>query len=120
MKKILCHYPGCNELTDTGSFCKKHIRIKKDMPLFQHASSPNACFYRSYRWIRLRKELLSQSTCCALCGISNTETTLHTHHIVPPRGNEELFFNKDNLTTLCKVCHDKVTRKEIEERREYA
>lgn len=119
MKKILCHYPGCNELADEGCFCKKHIQTRKVSPMFQNAVSPNNDYYRSYRWIKLRKEILSKSTHCAMCGISNVESTLHIHHIVPPRGNEELFFNKDNLTTLCKTCHDKVTRREITERRSY-
>ena len=33
-------------------------------------------------------------------------------HIIPHKGNLELFWDEDNLQALCKPCHDRKTAKE--------
>jgi 5-methylcytosine-specific restriction endonuclease McrA len=58
----------------------------------------------------LRKEILKEQSVCCRCG---ADTDLQVHHIVPPKGNEELFFDKSNLVTICSSCHRIETAKEI-------
>jgi 5-methylcytosine-specific restriction protein A len=37
------------------------------------------------------------------------------HHITPPKGDEELFFDRNNLTVLCESCHARMTSAEAKE-----
>jgi 5-methylcytosine-specific restriction endonuclease McrA len=62
--------------------------------------------------------VLKEYPYCVKCGIGKNETPLHVHHIVEPRGNEELFFNKDNLVPVCDACHRVLTAEEIRKRKE--
>jgi 5-methylcytosine-specific restriction endonuclease McrA len=121
VKKQLCKYPGCNSLAnDKAKYCDKHKPImeqKESHRMFQFATSPNLELYHSYKWFKLRKEVLQEQAYCSRCGLSKEETTLHAHHMIPPRGNEDLFFNKNNVTVLCEGCHNKTTQREMTERR---
>ena len=48
-----------------------------------------------------------------MCG--STEN-LTVDHIIDPRGNPDLFYEENNLQTLCKDCHRLKTAQEITER----
>lgn len=65
--------------------------------------------YHNKKWQDLRKYKLSDSPLCEQCGKSardaNMETTLHIDHIIEHEGNTDLFYNFDNLQTLCDACH---------------
>jgi len=74
----------------------------------------NEGLYNTHKWKQLRKEILKENNNCIKCGI---DKNLEIHHIITPRGNEEMFFNKDNLTVLCKACHRIETMKEIKNRK---
>jgi len=81
-------------------------------PQWAGAERPNEALYNTTRWRKLRREVLQANGCCAICGATDN---LHVHHITPPKGDEELFYNRDNLTVLCETCHARMTSAEAKE-----
>jgi 5-methylcytosine-specific restriction protein A len=119
MKKKICNYPGCNTLISQDQrYCDNHSNIKKAVP-FQNAIRSNEGLYNTHKWRQLRKEVLKEQPNCYYCGITKDEAALDIHHIIPPRGNEDLFFDIHNLIAVCKQCHRVITAKEINKRSVY-
>ena len=110
MKRYLCSAPGCYATVPAPrSYCPKHAdqAIKKPAPRsWATARRPNDALYASPRWRGIRKKILEASPACVRCG--STEG-LSVHHLDPPKGNEEEFFNAEALVVLCKRCHDRLT-----------
>ena len=83
------------------------------------AARPDAT-QRGYgaKWRKLSKAWRRDHPLCAKCGRPGQVVD----HIQPHRGDPALFWDRDNLQTLCKPCHDKKTGKGLEvnqdERRE--
>jgi 5-methylcytosine-specific restriction protein A len=116
MKKKICNHPGCNELIPpTERYCQHHK--KESAPPFSSAIRFNEALYKTTQWKTLRKKVLAEQPFCAKCGLTDIETKLEVHHIIPPRGNEELFFDRDNLVSVCPVCHKYLTNREIKNRK---
>lgn len=63
--------------------------------------------YNTAEWKRLRRNQLQAMPFCALCfqlEIRSPATVVD--HITPHRGDKALFFDTENLQSLCKICHD--------------
>ena len=128
MLKKLCQYSGCNEMAEPGhTYCEKHLaESKKKHQEWLENHSKKKPFenvtrcnnYNNVEWRRLRMEVLKRDNYqCCQCGITAEESKypLEIHHIIPPKGNKELFYDKNNCVTLCKWCHAKETQQEIME-----
>lgn len=128
MLKKICNYSGCDCFAESGhTYCakhldesqKKHEELLKDRnkkKLFENAVRTNN--YNNAEWRALRKEVLKRDCYqCCQCGATAAESgfPLEIHHIIPPKGNKELFYNIGNCVTLCKRCHARVTAEEIRE-----
>lgn len=116
VKKFLCRHPGCSAILDNPGYCDKHIAYhnqNKAKP-FENARRSNENLYHTSEWRQLRERTIRCQGRCANCGSSKR---LEVHHINPPRGNVQLFFNERNLLVLCHECHDEITRYEILQRR---
>ena len=94
-------------------YCESHIPDKK-VP-FQNAVRYNNGLYNTTQWRKMRALILKENPNCVKCGISKNETVLDIHHVIPPRGNEELFFDINNCVPVCKSCHRILTVKEIKQ-----
>ena len=128
MLKKLCQYSGCDCFAvEHHTYCAKHLlesqkkhqewlkNHSKKKP-FENAERTNN--YNNVEWRNLRKEVLERDGyCCRSCGATAAESgfPLEIHHIIPPKGNKELFYNINNCVTLCKVCHARITQEEIRE-----
>ena len=126
MLKRLCQFSGCNEMAvEHHTYCEKHLvesqkkrqewlkNNNKKKP-FENATRSNN--YNNAQWRMLRREVLKRDNYqCCQCGAGAEESgfPLEIHHIIPPRGNKELFYDKNNCVTLCKVCHARITQEEI-------
>lgn len=64
--------------------------------------------YSTARWKRLRLHRLDQEPLCRLCRDRFKRITPANvcDHIVPHKGDEQLFFDYANTQSLCKPCHD--------------
>jgi 5-methylcytosine-specific restriction protein A len=115
MRKYICSFPGCNVLLDMPGYCEEHKKEERVRKPFESATRLNSLFYNTTRWRTLRKTFLKENPYCNRCG--NNNIPLQVHHKIPPRGNEELFFDEANLETICETCHRIITAQEIMERK---
>ena len=128
MLKKICNYSGCNEMAvEHHIYCAKHLvesqkkheewlkNHNKKKP-FENAVRSNN--YNNAEWRNLRKAVLERDNYqCRQCGATAAESgyPLEIHHIIPAKGNKELFYNMDNCVALCKFCHSTITQEEIRE-----
>ena len=62
------------------------------------------------RWRKARSAFLQRNPLCVECmrkGVLTPATVVD--HIIPHRGDKELFWNEENWQPLCKSCHDRKT-----------
>ena len=109
--KKLCKYPGCFNYATEGGYCDKHqgYRVadaQKPKTPWDGAGRPNDALYNTSRWRTLKAKIIKQQGQCAICGAT---INLTVHHVVPPKGDPDLFFDEHNLVVLCKQCHDRQT-----------
>ncbi|QWY83662.1 HNH endonuclease protein [Rhizobium phage RHph_X2_26] len=63
--------------------------------------------YKTKEWQKLRLEQLYDEPNCAYCARRGLFSAADVaDHKRPHRGDRRLFFNRDNLQSLCKPCHD--------------
>lgn len=114
----LCCVPGCKEYAIDGqSRCENHYVERK--PFSSNGSiRANTNLYNSYRWRTLRASVIKAQPYCAICGtMGDDDNPLTVDHIICPRGDEGLFYDKDNCQTLCRHCHAIKTAAEVIERK---
>ncbi|WP_275782443.1 HNH endonuclease [Pararhizobium gei] len=66
-------------------------------------------WYSERAWWKLRSQRLKAEPWCRFCrqaGVMSAATI--ADHIRPHRGDRRLFFDRGNLQSLCKPCHDKI------------
>ena len=102
-----CAHRGCPQLT-RDTWCPQHKP--------QHNRRVSAAYHSWYdgdEWKALRAEHLLEEPFCRECA-RNGERVPATvvDHIVPHRGDRQLFRDKGNLQSLCKRCHDRKTMQE--------
>ena len=119
MRKYICRSAGCRELLDAPGYCQRHAPcVAKEKPAFVNAVRSNSELYRTGRWRAQKRKKLCDTPYCAVCGIRGLDgARLEVHHVVPPRGNEEIFFDESNLIVVCATCHKKITAGEIANRK---
>lgn len=100
--KLICRYPGCGVVVSdpAGGYCPKHVKT----PDVQRGSASS----RGYgsRWQKARLIFLKEYPICALC---QDELASVVDHIIPHKGDQELFWDVKNWQPLCKRCHDRKT-----------
>lgn len=115
-----CAFNGCTNLFKHGkSFCDEHAHLSELL----HKRKPGAInteeralakdLYNSKRWADLRGSLLREQPLCVRCkqkGIRRAASVID--HVKPHRNDKELFFQRTNLQSLCKPCHDNKTQTE--------
>ncbi|WP_313666109.1 HNH endonuclease [Shinella sp.] len=63
--------------------------------------------YKRSRWLKLREQQLSREPLCRFCLITEDVTAAEVvDHIKEHKGDEALFFDRDNLQSLCRHHHD--------------
>ena len=93
--------------------CIKHaLRIKSTNGNSELTTSRGSASERGYdkRWERARKVFLAEHPMCADClrrGWYTPATVVD--HIVPHKGDQDLFWDDRNWQPLCKACHDRKT-----------
>jgi 5-methylcytosine-specific restriction endonuclease McrA len=63
--------------------------------------------YSTAKWKRLREHQLNTEPLCRFCLDRDVvEVATVADHIKPHKGVESLFYDAENLQSLCKACHD--------------
>ena len=118
-KKALrpCRKPGCPELTRDG-WCEKHRPEPRQQR--RRVSAAYHGWYSKPIWTkRLRPDQLAREPFCRVCAAQGIRTrAVVVDHVVPFRGDWDLFVSPANHQSLCKYHHDqKTAREQAEERR---
>ena len=62
--------------------------------------------YDTRRWKRARRLFLAAHPLCVMCtAAGRTSLATVTDHVVPHKGDAELFWDPENLQSLCAPCH---------------
>ncbi len=106
--KMPCRHPGCPELVEPGTkYCDKHKAM--------HPEEMRSAGSRGYdsRWRKARKKYLECHPLCVECMKEGryTKATV-VDHIVPHRGDQRLFWDRDNWQALCEYHHNVKTGRE--------
>jgi 5-methylcytosine-specific restriction protein A len=98
-----CNKIGCRELTD-GRFCATHHKQREYGRGTAHQRGYNT------RWRKYRMWYIKEHPLCAQCQDNGKITpTYAVDHIVPHRGDYDLFWNEDNHQPLCEHHHNSKT-----------
>ncbi len=105
-----CTAPGCPQRQAPGGrgYCAEHRR-EADRRYDELRGTPAQRGYGS-RWKRARLAWLRASPLCAACLERGAVVPGQVvDHIVPHRGDRELFWDRGNWQTLCERCHNAKT-----------
>ena len=107
-----CAHAGCTQWATDGSYCAQHAAEVREKLKARRAeftrradderASANDRGY-TFAWRKARKAWIIRHPLCAICGQPATDVD----HIIPHRGNRELFWDSSNWQSLCHECHSK-------------
>ena len=110
-----CSFPGCPDLVKPGNGgrCEKHRKQANRQRNRDYDKQRGTAHERGYtaQWQRYRAMFLRANPLCVGCEGRVTEATV-VDHIIPHKGDRELFWAPTNHQALCKRCHDRKTAKE--------
>ncbi len=103
-----CSYPGCPHLTeDKTGYCETH-RKQVQRQYDSQRGTANQRGY-DYRWHQYTRVYLAEHPLCALCAKKEPPVIIAASlvdHIIPHRGNHELFWDPSNHQPACTECHN--------------
>lgn len=115
---------NCRTLIEFGErLCSKcEERLKKQRKQYTTERVKEADKYtKTATWQSLRKEIIMRDKgCCVLCLLRGRieYRQLQVHHIVKRVDNLSLAYERSNLVTLCRTCHEEVEKLSPEKQRE--
>lgn len=105
-----CNQPGCGKLTHER-YCTAHKKAKQKLQDMERGTAHQ----RGYdaRWRKKRANYLRKHPLCVRCqAAEKIVAATVVDHIIPHKGNKNLFNDEDNFQSLCKPCHDHKTATE--------
>ena len=110
--KSPCAHSQCPALVEAGErFCEKHRKAHYK----QQDRDRGSASERGYdaRWRRARRMYLRENPLCAEClKEGRTEAATVVDHIIPHKGDYEMFWDSENWQPLCVRHHGEKTAKE--------
>ena len=110
--KTPCKFPRCPNLCEPGeSYCAVHKRLHRQRQDKKRGTAHQRGY--SSRWREARRLFLQENPLCVEClkqGVATPATVVD--HIIPHRGDWELFWDRNNWQSLCKRHHDAKTARE--------
>ena len=110
-----CAHAGCKNYALPGSkYCEQHKAddIQRKAYADRQRLSPQERGYTN-AWRKASKAFLVAHPLCAEClKLGITKPATEVDHIIPHKGNKDLFWNQNNWQSLCHECHSRKTVKE--------
>jgi 5-methylcytosine-specific restriction enzyme A len=105
-----CAEPGCAQYALPGrSRCRTHTR-EDNRRIDAARTNPLRKEYAGARWKALRAWQLRRAPLCVDCFKEGRIVPAHeVDHVVPHKGDLLLFYDQDNLQSLCRPCHSRKT-----------
>jgi len=114
-----CNKPGCSALA-TKRFCESHTQENKQQWRASLEAQRPSARERGYdsRWEKARKAYLAKHRLCVECErLKRVTLATVVDHIVPHRGDMDLFWDRANWQGLCEPHHRTKTAREVADRR---
>ena len=114
MAKRPCARPGCAELVDRGGFCAG-CAPRNPKALREKLRGSAAARGYGRRWQKTSAAwLVSHPLCVDPYGLhgERPERATLTDHIVPRKGDMDVFWDSGNWQSLCSGCHSRKTAEE--------
>jgi len=104
-----CNRPGCRQLVN-GPYCKEHTKLikKKDWQRIDRTRESSTKRGYGYKWKKARDGFLKHNPLCVQClreGLTVAAGVVD--HIVPHKGDMNLFWDRSNWQALCAPCHNR-------------
>lgn len=101
-----CSHPGCIKLT-RNRYCESHAA----RPTVQRPSAHQRGY--TYKWSKRAKEFLRAHPWCVECmKMGHLVPATQVDHIIPHKGNQDLFWAESNWQGLCDSHHSQKTARE--------
>lgn len=110
-----CRSSGCGALVrDGGGYCPAHKRAARKEVDSRRESSTKRGY--GYKWQKARAQFLIEHPLCQCPECQEGKVRLLkaevVDHIIPHKGDEVLFWDRNNWQSMTKDCHDKKTASE--------
>lgn len=100
-----CGHPRCSVKVEKGR-CAQHA-VQREHQRFNYDVRK---WYRTARWLTLRTYVLHEEPLCVECHRQGRTTpSTQCDHIRRHGGDEQMFFDRNNLQGLCASCHSAKT-----------
>jgi len=109
--KKFCRHSGCKALVETG-YCEKHTKDKQSYDRYRGSAAERGydARWRRYRTVFLKGHPLCECEDCKKNGWIIPATVVD--HIIPHKGNYDLFWDPKNHQAMSKQHHDIKTASE--------
>ena len=114
MPTTVCSHAGCNAKANSDGVCPLHkprpkpkIKQATQSKLKRIDNRPSSA-QRGYdaRWRQARLTFLADNPLCKHCGDNDKVVAADVvDHILPHRGDQDLFWDQSNWQSLCYSCH---------------
>jgi 5-methylcytosine-specific restriction protein A len=109
--RFICRHPGCGKLLDATGYCEAHAKQHQRQADTRRGTSSERGY--NYRWQKARATFLKGSPLCRHCKkLGMVRAATEVDHIIPHRGDQQLFWDTSNWQGLCKPCHSRKTARE--------
>ena len=104
-----CRYLGCPNLTNhPRGYCSEHLPLRYREEDGGRLPSHKRGYDR--QWRKERWDYLKANPLCVECLKEGRVTpAIVVDHIIPPKGDYDLFWDRNNWQSLCKPHHDRKT-----------
>lgn len=116
-----CAHPGCKTLVITGR-CAQHQRAPDQAFDATRGTSTQRGYNARWRTARITFLRLYPLCQCPDCQAGHLRAIPATvvDHIIPHRGDQQIFWDESNWQAMSKPCHDRKTATEMHARRSEA
>jgi len=109
-----CAAPTCPALIRGKRHCDKHEHLA-EQPKREHDRRRGSSTTRGYgyKWQQARARFLQANPLCVRCeSEGRVKAATDVDHIIPHRGDQELFWDESNYQSLCHAHHSAKTASE--------
>lgn len=112
--KTICRHPGCGRLINAPGYCDKHEHFDQERKArVDKRRKPSRERGYTHQWSQAREVFLKAYPLCTRCEQRGRLTAATVvDHIIPHRGDDDLFWDETNWQPLCASCHSRKTAKE--------
>lgn len=106
-----CNRLGCLNKAETKGFCLQHTSETNNSSKRRRETYQR--LYDTAQWKQLRLIHLDRHPLCIRCNnLGYIKPAKDVDHVIPHKGDLNLFYDMNNLQSLCKSCHTWKTNKE--------